>query len=45
MSYEYFYYSSEYINHINSTPSAVIWDNERDEDKREVELLQMNGKR
>ena len=44
ISYEYFYYTSEYIKHINNTPGAVIWDDERDDDKRERELLQMNGK-
>ena len=45
ISYESFYYASEYIKHINNTPGVVIWDNERDEEKREGELLQMNGKR
>ena len=45
ISYESFYYSSEYIKHIYNTLGAVIWDDERDEDKREGELLQMNGKR
>jgi len=44
VSYESFCDSSEYIKKINNTPSAVIWDDERDEDKREWELLQMNGK-
>jgi hypothetical protein len=33
--YESFYYSSEYIKHIDNTPGAMIWENERDEDKRE----------
>jgi hypothetical protein len=45
ISYESLYYSSEYIKKIENTPGAVIWDDERDEDKREGELLQMNGKR
>ena len=44
-SYESFYYSSEDIKKINNKPGAVIWDDERDEDKREGELLKMNGKR
>jgi hypothetical protein len=34
ISYESFYYASEYINQINDTPGAVIWDDERDGDKR-----------
>ena len=41
ISYESFYYASDYIQQINNTPGAVIWD----EDKREGYLLQMNGKR
>ena len=45
ISYESFYYASEYIKHIDNRLGAVIWDDERDEDKREGELLQMNGKR
>ena len=45
ISYKSFYYSSEDIKHIENTPVAMIWDDERDEDKREGELLQMNGKR
>ena len=44
ISYESFYYSSVYINKIDNTPGVVIWDDERDEDKREGELLQMNRK-
>jgi hypothetical protein len=44
ISYESFYYSIEYIKYIKNTPGVVIWDDERDEDKREGELLQMNGK-
>ena len=31
--------------HIKNTPGTVIWDDERDEYKREGELLQTNGKR
>ena len=45
ISYESFYYASEYIKQINNTLGAVIWDDKRDEDKRERELLQTNGKR
>ena len=45
ISYESFYYASEYIKKIKNRPGVVIWDNERDEDKREGELLQTNGKR
>ena len=37
--YESFYYSSEYIKQIDHTTSLVIWDDERNEDKREGELL------
>ena len=32
------------ITQIDNRPGAMIWDDERDEDKREGELLQMNGK-
>ena len=42
--YEPFYYANEYINQIENTPSVVIWDDEREEDKREREILQKNGK-
>jgi hypothetical protein len=45
ISYESFYYASEYINQIDNTTGVVIWDEERDEDKREWELLQTNRKR
>ena len=45
ISYESFYYASDYIKKIDSRPSAVISDDERDEDKREGELLQTNGKK
>jgi hypothetical protein len=34
ISYESFYYVSEYIKKIDNTLGAVIWDDERDEDKR-----------
>ena len=44
ISYESFYYVSEYIKQIDNTLGAIIWDYERDEDKREGEILQMNGK-
>jgi hypothetical protein len=30
ISYESFYYVSEYIKNIDNPPSALIWDNERD---------------
>jgi len=33
ISFESFYYAGEYIKHIENTPGAVIWYNERDEDK------------
>ena len=42
--YESFYYTSEYIKQIHETPEALVWEEELDEDKREGELLQMNGK-
>ena len=44
ISCESLYYASEYIEQIDNIPGAVIWDDERDEDKREGELLQMGGK-
>ena len=33
ISYESFYYASEYIKHIDNTASVVIWDDERDKYK------------
>ena len=45
ISYESFYYASEYVKQIENTTGVVIWYEERDEDKRKGELLQMNGKR
>ena len=42
--YESLYYPSEYIKKINDTPRVVIWDDQLDEDKSEVDLLQTNGK-
>ena len=45
ISYESFYYASEYIKQIENRPGVVIWDAKRDEDKREGELLQTNGKK
>ena len=33
ISYKSLYYSSNYIKHIDNTPGAVIWDDERDEEK------------
>ena len=34
ISYDSFYYASEYIKQIDNRPGAVIWGGERDEDKR-----------
>ena len=45
ISYESFYYANEYIKQINNIPSAVIWDDQMDEEKREGELLQTSGKK
>ena len=45
ISYESFYYASEYIKQIDKRPGPVIWGDELDEDKREGELLQTSGKR
>lgn len=45
ISYDYFYYVNEYIKQINNTLGVAILDDEKDEDKREGELLKMNGKR
>ena len=45
ISYDTFYYANEYIKQIEKKPSAVIWDDERDEDKREGDLLKMSGKK
>ena len=45
ISYESFYYSSEYIKQVKNTLGAVIWFDKRGEDKREGEILEMNGKR
>jgi len=45
IAYESFYYASEYIKQINNKLGTVIWDKEMDEYKREVEIIQMNGKR
>ena len=45
ISYESLYYSSEYIKHIKNIPVSVIWEDERDEDRREGELLQTSGKK
>lgn len=42
--YESSYYASEYIKKINDTLGTVVWDNQLDEEKREGELFQMNGK-
>jgi hypothetical protein len=44
ITYDSFYYSSEYIKQVENTKGTVIWDDESDEKKREGELLQMNGK-
>ena len=45
ISYESFYYASEYIEQIEKRLGAVIWDDERDEDKGEGDLLQTSGKK
>ena len=45
ISYESFYYANDYIKQIDNIIGVVICDNERDEYKREGELLQTNGKR
>ena len=45
ISYESFYCANEYIKKIDNTPGMEIWDNKRDEDKRDGELLKTNGKR
>jgi len=45
ISYESFYYLSENIKQINDTLTLEICDDERDEDKREGDLIEMNGKR
>ena len=42
--YDSFYYSNEYIKKINHTLGIVIWNDEHDEDKREGEVLEANGK-
>jgi hypothetical protein len=42
--YESFYYVSEYIKKIDDTLGEVVWDDQWDENKREGELLQTNGK-
>ena len=43
--YEYFYYDSEYIKQIENRLGAVIWDDERDEDKSEGEFLRTSGEK
>ena len=45
ISYQSFYYASEYIKQNHDTPGEVVWEEELDDDKREGEILQMNGKR
>ena len=45
ISYKSFYYASGYIKKIDNRPGAVISNDKMDEDKREVELLQMSGKK
>ena len=39
ISYDSFYYANEYIKQIDNALGTVIWDDERDEEKREGELL------
>ena len=43
--YKFFYYAIQYIKKLNHTQGVVIWNDECDEDKRDDELLQINGKR
>jgi hypothetical protein len=43
--YESLYYVNEYIKKIDDTIGVVAWYNQLDEEKREGELLQTNGKR
>ena len=43
--YESFYYANEYIKQIDDTLGEVVWEEELDEEKREWEILQTNGKR
>ena len=43
--YDSFYYASEYTMQIDDTLGEVDWKEQLDEDKREGELSQMNGKR
>jgi len=45
ISYESFYYMSEYIKNIDNTSGVLIWDDEWDEEKIEGALLQTNRKR
>ena len=45
ISYEFFYYVNKHIKQIDNRLGVVIWDDERDEEKREVELLQTSGKK
>ena len=43
--YQLFYCASEYIKKIDDTQGVVVWEEELDEDKREEEFLQTNGKK
>jgi hypothetical protein len=43
--YESYYYANDYINQIDETLGAVFWDDQWDEDKREGDVLQANGKK
>jgi hypothetical protein len=43
--YELFYYASEYIKKIDDIAGAVVCDDHKDEEKKEGELLQTNGKK
>ena len=45
MSYDSFYYASEYIKQIEKITGTVIWDDEMDKYKRKGEFLQMSGKK
>lgn len=43
--YKSFCYASEYIKQINNAPVAMIWDDKRDEKKREGEIIETNKKK
>jgi hypothetical protein len=43
--YDLFYYASENIKQIVDISRIMVWDDQQDDEKREGELLQTNGKR